>query len=233
MTGRLALLVPMRAQPIRRELFWYTFARTRRGPTPIQLIIRVDDDDEDTAAWVRENTDATLLVGPRYDGYRSLPRYFNEMVRHVTPDTTAIMCGNDDMRFETVGWADRVCRATRRYPSFFNIGVMTFPAGAFPFSCVSPKMVDVLGRLNREDLIYSDIYLRDVHARLGVCELVPSVEILHIGQASANAIGVKETVDRAYWLHHAACVAEDVETLRPRMTRRAWGWRVAASMGAA
>jgi hypothetical protein len=222
---RLALLVPMRGQPIRRELFLYTFERTRRASTPVQLIVRIDDDDTDTAAWLAAKTDATVLVGPRYDGYRSLPRYFNEMVAKVAPDTTAIMCGNDDMRFETVDWAGGLCRASRRYPSLFNLGVMTFPAGAFPFSCVSPKMVDALGRLNREDLIYSDIYLRDVHARLGVCELVPTVEILHIGEAGPDAIGVKETVDLAYWHHHAACVAEDVSTLRPLMTRRSWGWR--------
>ena len=216
----------MREQPIRRELFLYTLERTLRHATvPVQVIVRADDDDADTIAWVRERTPYDLVVGPAY-GYRGLPRYFNEMVTRVHPETTAIMCGNDDMRFETPDWAAMMCGATRRYPrGLFNLGVMTFPGGAFPFSCVSPKMVDALGRLNREDLVYSDIYLRDVHARLGCCELVPAVEILHIGYASADAMAVKEAVGRDYWHHHAACVAEDVATLRPLLTRTSVGWR--------
>jgi len=216
----LSLLVPIRGHAERRAHFWASLHRTIAVHAQVQLVVRVDDDDEDTHTWalgLRQPT-PTIVVGPRYDGYRSLPRFFNEMAQAATGDL--LMCGNDDMAFMTEDWAGDLLAAANQYPDgLFNLGTYTYPAGSFPFSCVSRAAVEALGFLNDERLVYSDIFLRDVMARFGRAVLLPQIVIMHVGQADDDAVAVKGAVHRdadAYWRLHEACVEDAVATLRQR-----------------
>lgn len=210
----LSLLLPLRGNLARRQRLWATIWHTVR--TPLEIVVRIDDDDEEGMAWAETAVPKPVIVrGSRHDGYRSLPKFFNEMARVATGDL--LMCGNDDMIFLTPDWPLQILAEANRFPDgIFDIGCMSFPAGAFPFSVVSRKAVDALGFLNDERLTYSDIFLRDVMARFGRARFLPFTQIMHVGQPDAAVDAVKRGVhdDAAeYWALHDRCVNEAVARL--------------------
>jgi hypothetical protein len=123
--------------------------------------------------------DWLVVVGPRRQGYRSLPGFYNEMARVATGDI--LICCNDDVVIETPGWAQLVIEAANRYPDgIFDIGVSTvFTEDNYVFSCVSRKLVDRLGFINDERLVYSDIFLMDVAKHFGRLHKLWSVRFRH------------------------------------------------------
>lgn len=214
----LSLLVPMRGNPGRRERFW---ASLRSTAPDVELVIRLDDDDAETAAWARAlDPPPIVVIGPQLKGYASLPRFFNEMAAVATGDL--LMCGNDDMIFETPGWDAHYLARANQYPDgVFDIGSMTYPAGAFPWSVVSRSVVQALGFLNDERLLYSDIFLRDVMGRFGRLLFLPDVAIAHDDPdhgedlvANAAKLDAHEHAG-AYWTLHNRCVAEAVAKIAP------------------
>lgn len=210
----------MRTQPERRVRMWSSWQATTTG-TSVELILRLDDDDLDTLTWAETLVPRPrIVVGPRLKGYASLPRFFNEMASVSKSDL--VMCGNDDMIFLTPGWPTKLLAAANYYPDgIFNFGFMTYPAGAFPFSCVSRQVVERLGFLNDERLLYSDIFLRDVMARFGRAILLPEIVIQHIGIASeetnAHKWGLHFNAE-SYWALHNRVVEEAVKTLWPMVS---------------
>ncbi len=215
-----SLLVPLRGHAERRARMWQSIWDTTTT-TPLEVVFRLDDDDDETWSWAASLEPRPRIVrGPRFAGYGSLPRFFNEMARVATGDL--LMCGNDDMIFTTPEWAAQYVAAARQFPDgLFDLGCMTYPAGVFPFSCVSKQTVERLGFLNDERLTYSDIFLRDVMARFGRAVLLPQVEIYHIGVEQEVddqvLMAVKLDLHRHaadYWALHERCVTEAVETLR-------------------
>lgn len=235
----LSLLVPTRGQVARLSHMWRSYVETVGDGTNIELVFRIDDDDAETAAWMRGTATTveaypdrasafevmrtqrqalrrTVVSGKQHDGYISLPRFFNEMARHATGDL--LMCGNDDMTFLTPEWPALLLQAANRFPDgIFDIGCYTYPASAFPFSVVSRRAVETLGFLNDERLVYSDIFLRDVMARFGRAVIAPEVVILHIGQANHDANAVKwhlHTNAVEYWERHHRAVDEAVARLK-------------------
>ena len=213
----LSLLVPTRGQLPRLELMLASFFATV-GHTPVELILRIDNDDDETRTWLlQQSLPITVIIGPRWEGYISLPRYFNQMAAHATGDL--LMCGNDDMVFMSDDWPRRYLAAAHpfRHDGLFDLGCWTYPAGAFPFSCVSRQTVARLGFINDDRLVYSDIFLRDVMARMGRSIIVPDVTILHMGQADHDANRVKwhlHTNAVEYWQRHDRCVSEAVSILQ-------------------
>lgn len=223
----LSLLVPMRGHPERRARFLESFRRTVVGP--VELVLKIDDDDVETLQWAKGLVHPwpVIVSGPRHDGYRSLPRYFNEMSRVATGDL--LMCGNDDMEFITKDWAGDLLRMADRYPDgVFDLGIYTYPAGSFPFSCVSRAAVNAMGFLNDERLVFSDIFLRDVMMRFNRAVLLPDTVIMHVGVADDDALQVKDGVHAeaaAYWRLHERCVNEAARAIQP-LLKRSWWQRV-------
>jgi hypothetical protein len=227
----LSLLVPTRGHVVDRlQRLWRSLTVTIETQESVELIFRIDEDDEESAAFLATiDPKPVVLVGPRYDGYASLPRFYNEMVQHTTADL--IMCGNDDMIFKTPEWAYLYRDVSDLYSDgVFCLGAYTYPTSAFPFSVVSRRMVDALGFLNDERLLYSDIFLRDVVARAGGrALLVPEVEIEHVGVCDADCAAVKmdmhEHFAEKYWQLHDKCVWEAVAKVRP-LLRQTWRERL-------
>jgi hypothetical protein len=214
----------MRGHADRREVFWKSFQDTTEEGTPVELIMRTDDDDAETFQWaLGREQHGQVIRGPQYEGYRSLPRFFNEMAGIADGDL--LMCGNDDMVFKTEHWVEDLLGAANHYPDgVFNIGTYTFPAGSFPFSCVSKVAVETLGFLNDVRLVYSDIFLRDVMARFGRAVLLPRTVIQHVGVADVDAQQTKLDIHHdaeAYWTLHEQCVNEAVAKLEPLMAVKA------------
>lgn len=228
----LSLLVPLRGNPGRRDRLWTSLRETAPD---VELVIRLDDDDAETRAWALTlEPQPTIVTGARLHGYASLPRFFNEMAKVASGDL--VMCGNDDMIFDTPGWEAQYLARANDYPDgVFDIGCMTYPAGAFPFSVVSRLLVRALGFLNDERLMYSDIFLRDVMGRFGRLLFLPDVLIKHEDPdhgedviANAAKLQLHEHAGD-YWTLHNRAVREAVTVLsdlvqpRPRWSR----WSVA------
>ncbi len=219
----LSLLVPLRGNPGRRDRFWSSLRATAPN---IELVIRLDDDDPETTAWARALSPQPIIVtGPRLNGYASLPRFFNEMAAVATGDL--LMCGNDDMMFVTPKWHAHYLSRANQYPDgVFDLGCLTYPAGAFPFSVVSRQAVAALGFLNDERLLYSDIFLRDVMGHFGRLPFVSSVIIRHEDPDNGHdtvALDAKFALHQQagdYWTLHNRCVNEAVEKVRPLLSRR-------------
>jgi hypothetical protein len=190
------------------------------SPDSAELIFRIDDDDAVSRTFLDQHYYSYReLTGPRHHGYASLPLFFNEMAAVASGDI--LFLGNDDMVFKTVGWAHRVLAAANLYPDgLFDIGYSTFNATHYPFSTISRKVVDHLGFFWPPQLMWGDIFWRDVMGAFGRTIMLSDVEIEHdwVGFDSEPDQVFKDAnkVEPAgYWSGpHAIAVAEAVAKLR-------------------
>jgi hypothetical protein len=218
MYTKVSVLVPTRKRPERLLTLLMSYAQTVTNPDNAELVFRVDDDDTDT---IESLNGWNVHVGPRLDGYASMPTFFNEAAAAATGDV--LMCGNDDMVFKTVGWADQILQAANAYPDgLFDIGVKTHNHTHYPFSTVSKRAVDALGFIWDPRIFWGDMYLRDAMAAFGRCVPLHQVQIDH-DWAGWNPDAVyeeglkpKRRGERAdYWATvHAPAVADAVERLK-------------------
>jgi len=177
MYHKVSVLVPTRKRvaSLQRMIASYEL---NTPPSQAEMIFRIDEDDLETQMFLLNNGAYETIVGPRGEGYKSIPQYFAEMLARASG--TLILCGNDDMEFQTPRWTEHVFALAERYPDgLFAIGVETFNAQNFPFTIVSKKMVDRMGSLYDDRLLFHDVYLRDVAASFGRALRLPSVTIAH------------------------------------------------------
>lgn len=178
MSSKVSVLVPTRGRVERLRTLLASYHRTTVDAyESAELLFRVDADDVETRAFLSETTHRQI-VGPRLQGYRSLPVFFNELARAAQGDV--LMCGNDDMVFQTVGWAPLILEEANNHPDgLFDIGVSTHNETHFPFATVSRRAVDALGFIWDPAIFWGDIFLRDVMAHFGRCVMLPTVRIDH------------------------------------------------------
>lgn len=178
MFRKISVLIPTRGRLKRLGTLLESFyATTKCGDHNAELVFRADEDDPDTIGLLSLTTFQTF-VGPRHQGYQSMPQFFNELAAHATGDV--LMCGNDDMIFRTPGWAAAILAAANQFPDgVFNLGVRTMNEGHYPFSIVSAIVVRELGFLWDPRIFWGDMFLRDVMMDLGRVQLLPEVRIDH------------------------------------------------------
>lgn len=206
---KVSVLVPTRNRPTFLRVLLSSFAQTTDGAA--ELVFRVDEDDLETQALL---AGWPVIVGPRLNGYRSLPAFYNDLLAIATGDV--LMCGNDDMVFLTPGWPARVLAEANKYPDgLFDLGVSTHNADHYPFAIVSRALTERLGFLWDPRIFWGDLFLRDIMAAFGRCVMVPSVAIEHAwagDEASQNTIYQR---DPTYWTGtHARAVADAVARLQ-------------------
>lgn len=232
MFSKVSVLVPTRQRPERLRAMIASFEETTRGvEDSVELVFRVDEDDDTTLrvllAPLRYDVtiDYDVIIGPRYNGYASMPAFFNEMARNSTGDV--LLLGNDDMLFKTPGWPNQVLSAANQHPDgVFVLGYSTFNATHYPFSTISRRVVEHVGFFWPPHVFWGDIFWRDVMGAFGRTVMLSDVEIEHrwVGfdpepdQVFRDAEPAKcvEVRDPTYWsVTHANAVAETVEKLRP------------------
>lgn len=220
---QLSVLIPTRGRVERLIRLVASFVDTRMDNS--ELVFRVDEDDRDTVnallAWNLPHT--SMLIGPRYEGYASMPKFFNDMVAVANGDV--LMCGNDDMVFKMQGWDMAVLHRANKYrDGLFNLGVRTHNEEHYPFSIVSRKAVEAMGFLWDPSIFWGDIFLRDVMAYFGRCEML-YVEVQHdwagfspdltFAQSDKNILAR----DPTYWTGtHAKAVAGAIDKLKGLMS---------------
>lgn len=218
MFRKLSILVPTRKRPAHLRALLDSYAETCADPSVAELVFRIDVDDYESKAILAERP-WTTLIGPRYDGYRSLPRFFDEMRHAATGDV--FLTGNDDMVFRTPGWASRVLEVANQYPDgVFCLGVDTLNAGNFPFAIVSRRWAETVGHIHDARLFWGDVYLRDIAAHFGRAIRVPGVQIDHcwMGFAPDQTFleagqGAFACWDERYTALHQQCVGEAIGKL--------------------
>lgn len=178
MFNKITVLIPTRNRTHRlRTLIDSYRDTTRNNERRSELLFRVDDDDEPTKEMLKAEG-FHMRVGPRLDGYTSLPFFFNELA--AIADGDVLMLGNDDMVFKTHGWASRLLAVANQYPDgIFDLGVHTHNEDHYPFATVAKAVRDRLGHVADPEIFWVDIYLRDVMAYFGRCAMVADVAIDH------------------------------------------------------
>ena len=217
MFANISVLVPTRKRlPQLQALIKSFCATTSRGA---ELIFRIDDDDVESFEATKAIPWCKTLVGPRLNGYRSLPQFFFEM--YAVAEGDVIMTGNDDMVFRTPAWPDLLLDVANQYPDgVFCLGVETHNAANFPFAAVSRKAIQAMGHVHDSRVFWGDVYLRDVMAHFGRAVQVPSVRVDHnwMGLNPDTTFleaqqGERKNWDTNYWALHHLAVAEAVKKL--------------------
>lgn len=216
---KISVLVPTRQRVTRLRAMVDSFVQMTTGPETAELVFRIDEDDAETEAYLRD-VPGTVIVGQRLKGYASLPVFFEEMRAKATGDL--FMTGNDDMVFQTPSWSSRVLETANQYPDgVFVLGVSTFNADHFPFAIVSRKAVDAMGTLQHPDIFWGDVYLRDIFQAFGRAILLPDVRIEHqwMGHTPDQVFvearqGDGRHWDMAYWSKHRKLVDASVARLK-------------------
>lgn len=214
---KVSVLIPTRGRAERLRRMMSSYICTSNLLTS-ELVFRADEDDQETLALL-DSTPWEVCVGPKLDGYRSIPAFLEEMVRIARGDV--LMVGNDDMIFETFGWDEKVLAEANKYPDgLFDIGLETLNTEHFPFSIISRLAHEKLGFVYDPRLFWGDIFLRDVMAGFGRAVLLPGVKVTHDWAGYTpdavfrEADGYKTSVGTTeYWEKHHAIVRETVERL--------------------
>lgn len=214
MKPSISVLVPTRGRVKLLHKMLESLVATASDMNKVEVAIRYDDDDAETAEYLRDKP-FLCVVGPRYNGYASLPQFVNELVAASHAD---LLFGcNDDAEFRTPGWDQKLCEVAARYPDgIFNLGVDTVMNNAnFVFPCTSRRVTELCG-LHDERVFYNDIWFRDVMAHFDRNVRVPDVVIEHVwaGMSEEQQKGLDIVRDPAYPTLYARCVAEAVEKLR-------------------
>lgn len=68
----------------------------------IEILIRIDDDDYESAESLANVPDVKVIIGPRVDGYRSVPDMYIELSKIAQGTWLGLF--SDDLLIETKGW---------------------------------------------------------------------------------------------------------------------------------
>lgn len=221
----IAVLIPTRKRVHRLQTMLASFLEATVDLNVVELVFKVDDDDVETQAYLLGHPEASrwkVVVGPRLQGYSSMPAFFNVMAQETC--ASVLMCGNDDMVFRTRGWAELILAKANEFPDgLFDIGISTYNEDHWPFAIVSRRVVEHLGFMWDPKIYWGDIYLRDIMGAFGRAVKLPTVQIDH-DWAGHNPDSVFVEADQPsifsrdpqYWAKtHADAVTEAVTKLQP------------------
>lgn len=182
----ISILLPTRGRVQKLDRALNSIRENAHDRSKIEVVFRCDIDDEETQQYLKDRGEF-FLVGPREKGYASLPKFMNQCAAASTGDI--IMMLNDDILVETRDWDIRLLEFANKFPDgIFNIGISTgLNDKLFPFSIISRKVHRVLGFVNDERLVFSDIFLLDVMNSFGRALPLPSITITHEWAGNDNS----------------------------------------------
>jgi len=211
---RISVVAPVRARIALVDQMLDSVWTMAADPDRVEVVLRCDDDD---AAMITHLTSRTpdswrtpvLVIGPHRTGYATLPAFINEAAHRSRGDLVIVV--NDDAEFQTKGWDILLAERAASIPDgLFNFGIETANAGNFIFPCVSRTLINLLGFVFDERLVYPDIWLRDVLMPFGRAIRVPEVVVAHHwqGMSPDQQQAVAEVQSYAYQSLYFQCVDE-------------------------
>jgi len=212
MTPRISVVAPVRARVTLVEQMLQSVWTTAAEPERVEVVLRCDDDDMAMLSylvgrWPGEYAPPVVIIGPQRKGYASLSAFINEAAHRSRGELVIVV--NDDAEFQTKGWDILLAERAASIPDgLFNFGIETANAGNFIFPCVSRKLINLLGFVFDERLVYPDIWLRDVLMPFGRAIRVPEVVVAHHwqGMSPDQQHAVAEVQTYAYQSLYFQCV---------------------------
>ena len=139
-----SVLIPSRRRPSRLLSAIASVHGTTSSPGAAEVLVRVDDDDQETLAAVPEieRAGARVVVGPRGQGYGQLASYYDELSRLAQAPWCWVM--NDDARVASIelgdgAWNRQLAQLPTDgvivQPEVYQLGASRYPrcvGGAFP-----------------------------------------------------------------------------------------------------
>lgn len=122
-------LIPSRQRPDKLALAIASIQMTSH-PEDVEILVRFDDDDTASLSIIPdlEAKGVRVLVGPRYEGYRSHGRFYTELSKIANGAWIAGF--NDDTMIQGQGWADKLKAVPMDgfivQPEFSRIGDSTY-----------------------------------------------------------------------------------------------------------
>lgn len=235
----ISVMIPTRKRVKSLDRALHSIRDMSSSEEAVEVLLRCDDDDQETIAYLegvkRENHNLQVLVGPRKDGYKSIPSFMNEMA--AVAKGKILMCCNDDVVFMTKDWDKIIEDVAAQYKDgIFDIGVDSIlNAQYFVFSIISKRWFEMMGYVHDTRVPFTGgKYFKDISDAFGRSPYVPEVIVEHdwggyYHDATNNEAKqwLSELVAKpsgrwteSYQEQHNAAVAEAIAKLRPHLDPR-------------
>ena len=228
----ISVLIPTRKRVRMLDRLLHSIWNMSSSEDAVEVLLRCDEDDRETIDYLEgiksQNHNLQVLVGPRKDGYKSIPSYMNDMA--AVAKGNILMCCNDDVIFRTKNW-DRIVEniAVHYTDGIFDIGVNSIlNAQFFVFSIVSRQWFDIVGYLINTRILWWGKFFKDISDAFGRSPYVPEIVVEHdwagyysdVTNAEAQKWLSEIVLDASGWRDeyqrlHDKAVAEVIEKLKP------------------
>ena len=158
----------------------YTLFSSVSDPKCIEAIMRVDEDDTETQDYLADklNDNIKMIVGPRYNGYAELHRFYNEIAERAKG--TWLFLSNDDLHFNKTNWdleLEKIEEVLVLNPKILSDGRWLPETGANCFPIMHKRIYEILGYFS--PCFLSDAYVGTLASKVGLELYTPFIEVVH------------------------------------------------------
>lgn len=180
----ISVLIPTRKRVSRLDRALHSIWSMSSSEEAVEILLRCDKDDQATIEYGevqrKWHRNLQILVGPRNDGYVSIPCFMNELAEAAKG--TILMCCNDDVIFRTKNWDMIVEKVAKHYTDgIFDIGVDSIlNSQYFVFSIISKRWFEIVGYIHDTRVPFTGgKYFKDICDVFQRSIYVPEVIIEH------------------------------------------------------
>lgn len=214
----ISVLLPARGRVDLTYQALRSLAELASDPSRFEIIMRIDSDDtalfNASTLFTKEFKNLRLIIGPRGNGYRDLPMWFDYMISRSNGGWLWLF--NNDSRVETKGW-DNVIRLVpivpRIEPWLLETNISNNDK-ANDFPIISRKLYDIIGSLGSSPC--SDVFLWDV--------VVPNKMMSRVGISSAHDYVVDDNHAARgdnLKVHQSSKVQSEIKAARDKLSKYA------------
>lgn len=174
------VMVPTRKRVEHLNKMLYTLFSSVSDPNCIEAIMRVDEDDIETQDYLKDklNNNIKIIVGPRYNGYVELNRFYNEIAEEAKG--TWLFLSNDDLYFNKTDWdleLQKIEEILVLNPKTMLNGNWLPSETGNTFPIMHKKIQEVLGHFC--PCFLNDAYTSKLAKSVGLEQYAPFIEIIH------------------------------------------------------
>lgn len=145
-----SVILPSRRRPEKLRAALQSVIDTAVSPENVELLVRLDSDDRDTLFLLEEiaavHEEIHFIVGPRYEGYASAGKFWNELARQARGDWCLTF--NDDAIMLDPGWDE----ALLAYDPRLKENLILHPRDNYnntSFPILSSHVYEIFGHVTR------------------------------------------------------------------------------------
>lgn len=171
---------------------------------PLEILIRLDDDDPTLPEYRQLCSGYNIIVGPRLG--KGTARPTNAMARQALGNV--IMHLSDDQEYITPDWNALICEVAFKYNNLPTAFKVDEGRSKLEHPIVNRAWIQRIGYLYPEDLqhLYCDTFIESVAAKAGRLVEIPTVKILHhkfkYGDATSQEARLNAQTDFQNFVKH-------------------------------